>query len=271
MRNASSTEARALALAGFLALVACTPPPAQPTSSESDVTYGTPHGPGRVTPKSRPQSAAGKQILFGDMHVHTTYSVDAYRISLPLFQAQGEGPYPVGGACDFARFCAGLDFWGLTDHANSFTPQNWKDAKESVRQCNAASGDPANPDLVTFMGFEWTQIGMSPEDHYGHHNVHFLYDGEDQLPARPIAAKGRAVDVLRGYGVRIPKLVSESLDPEHAEYYYDFNTLSRDFGNTPSCDEGVDTRLLPADCFESTATPAEHPQRTPPTPQHGQG
>ncbi|MFP6629229.1 MAG: DUF3604 domain-containing protein [Myxococcota bacterium] len=248
-------------IVGWVALIACAPPPAHPIRGEPDLVYGTPHGPGYVTPKSRPRAAEGKQILFGDMHVHTTYSVDAYRISLPLFQAQGEGPYPVGGACDFARFCAGLDFWGLTDHANSFTPRNWKDAKESVRQCNAVAGDPANPDLVTFMGFEWTQVGMSPADHYGHHNVHFLYDSDDQLPARPIAATGRAVDVLRGYGVRIPKLVSESLDPENREYYHDFNTLSRDFANTPSCDEGVDTRLLPLGCFESTATPAELMER----------
>ena len=232
-----STEPRLLGVAGLVAVLGCAPTPAtQEAGSTPTLTYGTPHGPGRVTPESRPPAEPGKQILFGDMHVHTTYSVDAYRISLPLFQGQGEGPYPVGGACDFARFCAGLDFWGLTDHANSFTPQNWADAKESVRQCNAAAGDPTNPDLVTFMGFEWTQVGMTPADHYGHHNVHFLDDAEDQLPARPIAAQGRAVDALRGYGVRIPALVSESLDPENRDYYYDFNTLSRDFANTPPCE-----------------------------------
>ena len=99
-----------------------------------------------------------KQILFGDTHVHTTYSTDAFLWSLPILN--GEGPHPISDACDFARFCANLDFWVSTDHAEALTPRKWKSIKEAVRNCNNPT-DPKEPDLVTFLGYEWTQVGIT--------------------------------------------------------------------------------------------------------------
>jgi len=56
-----------------------------------------------------------KQIFFGDLHVHTTFSQDAFLFSLPMLQ--GEGVHPPADACNFARFCSSLDFFSITDHA----------------------------------------------------------------------------------------------------------------------------------------------------------
>src|ERR1700687_1058442 len=113
--------------------------------------------------------APSKQILFGDLHVHTTFSADAFLRSMPMMQ--GEGAHPPADACDFARYCSSLDFWSINDHAESVSPRHWKETKEAIRQCNAVAGDPRNPDVVAFLGWEWTQVGQTAKDHYGHKNV----------------------------------------------------------------------------------------------------
>src|SRR5512143_2199254 len=134
-----------------------------------------------------PPAAPATQILFGDLHVHTTFSMDAFMRTLPFMQ--GEGAHPPADACDFARYCSALDFWAITDHSEGITPRQWAETKESIRQCNAVAGDPANPDLVAFTGWEWTQVGTTPANHWGHKNVIFKDTAEDRLPRRPISAR----------------------------------------------------------------------------------
>ena len=195
-----------------------------------------------------------KQILFGDLHVHTTFSTDAFLWSLPMMQ--GEGAHPVGDACDYARFCSGLDFWSINDHAEASTPRRWQETRETIRQCNAVTGDVENPDVAAFIGWEWTQVGRVPKDHYGHKNVIFPGLEDHELPDRPIGAAGLATDGLRGGVAGMPALLP-LLDFANRQRYYNFIEFMQEVRDVPRCPSGGDSRDLDADCYESAATPGE--------------
>jgi hypothetical protein len=203
-----------------------------------------------------PAAPGAKQILFGDLHVHTTFSADAFALSLPLLA--GEGAHPPADACDFARFCASLDFFALTDHAESLTPRRWAETRESVRQCNAVAGAGPDPDLVAFTGFEWSQVGLTPEEHYGHKNVIFRHTDDARLPVRPIASVGLA-DVMRSLQIpwaRVARLpLVPILDFPDRQRYLDLVAFMRESASVSTCPEGVDPRELPPDCFEVAPTP----------------
>jgi hypothetical protein len=194
------------------------------------------------------------QILFGDLHVHTTFSSDAFLGSLPMLQ--GDGAHPVADACDYARFCSSLDFWSLNDHAEASTPRRWSESKEAIRQCNAAAGNAANPDVVAFLGWEWSQVGATPEEHYGHKNVVLREIDDAKVPARPIGAAGLATDTLRNAGARVPRILPFA-DFENRQRYWNFITFVGEIGAVPRCPEGVPSNQLSPDCYESAATPAD--------------
>jgi len=196
-----------------------------------------------------------KQILFGDLHVHSTFSIDAFMMSLPFMQ--GEGAHPVSDACDFARYCSGLDFWSINDHAESLTPLRWRQTKEAIRQCNARAGDPANPDQVAFLGWEWTQVGLTPKDHYGHKNVIFRETDEDRVPRRPIHSGGFAARGMKTPPKLSQRLLPSLVDPLHFQRYFNLFELQASLARVPECPEGVDTRELPDECLEAAETPAE--------------
>jgi hypothetical protein len=194
------------------------------------------------------------QILFGDLHVHTTYSTDAFLWALPMLG--GPGVHPVGDACDFARYCSGLDFWAITDHAESGTPFRWRETRKAMRQCQAVAGNSSAPDLVSFIGFEWTQVGRLPSEHYGHKNVIFENLGDSDVAAREIAASGVATETLRTTAKGLsPFLALEDL-PERSTYY-DFNRFIKNIQKVPGCDPSLPSDKLPDDCFEEAATPGE--------------
>ena len=132
----------------------------------SDQDVGAIHGERRPDAVGVPLANAGdKRVLFGDLHVHSTYSIDAFLYGLSFFG--GEGAHPPADACDFARYCSELDFFSLNDHAEGLTPARWRRSIESLRDCNERAGDPANPDLVAYVGWEWTQTGATPDSHSG--------------------------------------------------------------------------------------------------------
>ncbi len=199
--------------------------------------------------------ARPKQVLFGDLHVHTTFSADAFQMSLPM--TGGDGAHPVGDACDFARYCAGLDFWSINDHAETLTPRRWSETLEAIRQCNAVAGAGDTPDVVSYLGWEWTQIGSTPANHYGHKNVILRDLEDDKIPARPIPAAPPdevpsileggggallfglfALSDIEGGGLDLARYFNETLEPE-------------------PCPSGVPVRELPLDCREQVATPRE--------------
>ena len=200
---------------------------------------------------------ADKQILFGDTHVHTTNSADAFMYSLPMMHG-ASGAYPPAYACDYARFISQLDFYFLTDHAESFTPRQWRDGIDSVQQCNRLAGDPQNPDLVAFVGWEWTQVGATAESHYGHHNVLFKDDNPDLLPARPIASIGVGVaTVAARSGSAKQSALLGLLDPRHKNYYASYNDWVMQMAAIPACDPDTASPDLPLECYETAATPGE--------------
>lgn len=201
-----------------------------------------------------PGAPAAKQILFGDLHVHTTFSPDAFMRSLPFLN--GEGTHPPADACDFARYCSDLDFWSINDHAEGVSPQHWRETKESIRQCNAIAGDPKNPDIVAFLGWEWTQVGQTPKDHYGHKNVIFKDLDDDKVPKRPISAlSAQLVGALRSSPPLWQRIQLPLFDFAHRQQYFDVAKYQQELRETPLCPEGVDTRELPEDCHESAQTP----------------
>ena len=198
--------------------------------------------------------AKPKQILFGDLHVHTTFSFDAFQMSLPM--AGGDGAHPVADACDYARHCAALDFWSINDHGLSITPRRWNETIESIRQCNAIAGDTSEPDLVSFLGWEWTQVGTTPENHWGHKNVVVRGLDDDEIPSRPISAgtpPGMPSVSEAGPPAMVMGILAlmdrEGGGPELARYMTEMTA-------DDDCPTGVPVRELPLDCREVAPSPA---------------
>ncbi|MGH0029389.1 MAG: DUF3604 domain-containing protein [Myxococcota bacterium] len=192
---------------------------------------------------------ASKQILFGDFHVHTTFSFDSFMMNLPM--AGGPGSHPPADACDFARFCSNLDFWSINDHAENLTPRLWDETIDAVRQCNDVAGDPADPDLVTYLGWEWSHIGTTPENHYGHKNVVLLETDPERVPTRPIGALSPATRNIRLPGV-LQRLAMVALNGERG---HDWARFMGEWRSLDACPDGVPVRELPEDCRESAADP----------------
>lgn len=201
------------------------------------------------------RSEGDDQILFGDLHVHTTFSMDAFVWALPMMH--GPGARPPADACDYARFCSSLDFYANTDHAESLTPRHWTMIKDTVRACNEAAGPADNPDVVAFVGWEWTQMGNTPDTHYGHKNVILRDTAEDAVPKRPIVAGGLPFRAMRHdpqpLGDRIfgPYLA----DFANRDQQFLQQDKRRELVEVPVCDPALNTRELPADCIEL----ADHP------------
>lgn len=191
------------------------------------------------------------QILFGDLHTHTNYSMDAYIFNTDL--VKGGGIVTPADACDYARYCSALDFWSINDHAEGLTPRVWKDSVEAIRACNAGSGDPANPDMVSFVGWEWSNSNSdNVPSHYGHKNVIFRTWEEGSTPTRPISSQ-EAYIITK---IPAPLLGLMSLGAGR-KATADFGWYVDEALNTPVCSNDVSATDLGPDCREVAKTPTE--------------
>ncbi len=227
--------------------------PGEPTASRVPAAVVAQRERAEQRAAARLSPAASGQILFGDLHVHTTFSTDAFLWSLPMMN--GDGSHPLGDACDFARFCSALDFWSITDHAEASSPRKWEATKQAIRECNAIGGED-DPDVAVFLGWEWSQVGRTPAEHWGHKNVILRGLDDDEVPARTIGAAGIATDGLRGSVGGMPWYVP-LLDLPQRQRYFDFIAFMDEVRDVPRCEDGVASPDLPADCYESAQTPAD--------------
>jgi hypothetical protein len=195
-----------------------------------------------------------KDILFGDFHTHTTLSMDAFLTSMDA--AIGEGSHPQADACDFARFCSALDFWSINDHAEFLTPQRWEETIASIRECNNRATDPFNPDTVAFLGWEWTNIGTSSKNHWGHKNIVIKSLDEDEIPLRAIqSGPTRATDLMDT--LNFARRTVMSLLYLGEQRIQDFALYLFESSMTRPCPAGVHVKDLPRDCAETAADPEE--------------
>ncbi len=243
-------------LAATLLVTACSGEHQGPGTS-TDVQLPEAHVAGRAARQAEARADVGvgarKQILFGDLHVHTTFSPDAFMTSLPMMG--GSGLHPPADACDFARLCADLDFWSINDHAEGISPAHWSETIDAIQECNARAGDPSDPDSVAFLGWEWSQVGSTPEDHYGHKNVIFLETARDKVPRRPIAAPRPEFRVAQL--PLVGRLLFSALSPGDAQLYADYALYAEEVAAVEACPSGVDPRELPDDCHEVAPHPRD--------------
>lgn len=189
------------------------------------------------------------QILFGDLHSHTNYSLDAYIFNMKA--VKGGGVVTPADACDFARYCSALDFWSINDHAEGLTPRVWADTVASIRDCNARSGDPSNPDLVSFVGWEWSNGNTKDvPNHFGHKNVIFRTWEEGQTPTRPISSEESYVFTRAPAALLGLMSFSDGIsDTSDMGWYF------QESASVPICPDDVPANELPADCREVALTP----------------
>jgi len=160
-----------------------------------------------ASPPADPWREPLENIYWGDLHVHTSYSVDAFLIGMtPGRWADEAGTY--------ALYCGRLDFYAITDHANLITdPDYWEKAIASVRRFNQIGMDNpdenGDPSIVAFPGWEWTMNYI-----YGHKNVIFKYDDPERLVPAPFRCRSG----IQGFPKAIRKMEIDADDGELSSY-----------------------------------------------------
>ena len=186
----------------------------------------------RRWPRAAPPA---KQILFGDLHVHTTFSPDAFMRSLPMLQ--GEGAHPPADACDFARYCSALDFWSINDHAEGDLAAALAGDQGVDPPVQRRRRRPEESRLVAFLGWEWTQVGadaggpLRPQER--HLPRHRRGQGADAADQRAQPAAGRRA-AHAAAAVAAPRSCRSSTS-SNRQRYFDFGKYQQELRDTPMC------------------------------------
>ena len=222
--------------------------------------FGKPQDKGQIEEFNAPflspidKNLSEKTILFGDLHVHTTYSLDAFIGNLPILE--GEGTHPAADACNYARFCANLDFFSINDHAEFLTRREWTDTIKSLRDCSRISNESDETSIIPFLGWEWTQTSLDIEKHYGHKNV-ILKSLHDNIPERPIGAPDhkffRSIVDAPAYALFGAMLY----DYKNTSYYLNYRQRQLLIKNLEYCDNSTHVKDLPLDCLERAERPSD--------------
>ena len=200
------------------------------------------------------EGVQAKKILFGDLHVHTTFSFDALLLNLPI--ANGEGVHPVADACNFARFCSNLDFFAATDHAEWLTKREWKDSLDSIQNCAQVSGDLDEPPIVPFLGWEWTQASVNRDTHFGHKNIIIRGIDEEEVPSMPISTTHGAFNTFVSSSTALVTTGAVLLDLRNRKNYLDWRFKSLVARATKDCKPGEKLNSR-SSCYEKAETAEE--------------
>ncbi len=156
------------------------------TSSEAEM-WSDPAGPQEAVasaaiadPGSCPDYNPRKNPYFGDLHVHTAFSLDALIFgtrkgpTAAYLFAQGQPIELAGGGT--AQLDRPLDFMAVTDHGESLIRNMWQRSQNATERAHSPC------EFTTFKGYEWTQRGENIPGNL-HRNVIFA---GSEVPAAPL-------------------------------------------------------------------------------------
>lgn len=187
------------------------------------------------------------RIYWGDLHTHSINSVDVYAMRSPIL---GGDARDANTLCEFARTCAQIDFWALTDHMTGSPPSHWSENIESARACQTRSDDDGGP--VVFLGFEWQQSSADLSENYAHKNV--ILRSLDRVTARALTPASQVAEFDEA-DIRLITDFASRLDPDNSALYDDLRETVLEGLATPICADDVPSPELPAECTEAVPDP----------------
>lgn len=188
------------------------------------------------------------QIYWGDLHTHSINSVDVYTMRSPIL---GGDARDADVLCEFARTCAQVDFWALTDHMTGSPPLHWRENLDAARACQTRSDETGGP--VVFLGFEWQQSSADLSENYAHKNV--ILRSLDRVPARAFTPANQVAEFDEA-DIRLVTSLASEVDPDHTELYDDLRETVLAGLATPICEVDVPSPELPDECTEAVHDPA---------------